>query len=188
LKEIERRSGKARKNTIGPDSFLQRARRREGELPARELTVHPFIIEVQSANPLLTFELIYKGSRPVQLVKVWAEVPRLMIQNDWAHFPIPGHLTFETTTVEGKEYLHQEYIANVTPPERRLVGTGWVVLHPHLTPSDAPQLLKELRFPLSPDYATRGYGEQIRCQVVMGDGQTAVMPFPFDEIERRVQS
>jgi len=188
LEEIENRTGKTRKNAIDPEWLLQRVRKREAERPARELTMRPFISEIESANHSLKFELIYKGSRPVQLVKEWAEVPLTMIQNDWPHYPVPGHLTFETKTVEGKKYLHQEYVANLNAPDSRRFGANWVPLHPHLQPNVSPQPLRELRFRLSHDYATRGHGEQIRCQVVMGDGQTRVMTFPFDEIERRGQS
>ena len=185
LSEIERRTGKSRNTEIAIDSFLQCVRKREAELPAHELTILPFITEIESANHLLKFDLFYKGLRPVELVKVWAEVPSTLIQNDWPHYPIPGHLTFEATTVKGKEYLRQEYIANVTPPERRWAGAGWVILHPHLTPSDSPLLLKELRVPLSHEYATRGHGEEIRCQIVMEDGESPLIKFPFEEVKRR---
>jgi hypothetical protein len=151
------------------DAFLRQLERKEAGLPIRELTMVPFRF---SAGTSLGFDLRYNGPRPIQLVKVWAEVPRGTLDTQWNFHNVPGFLNFEQLEVKSKPYLRGEYIFNTGAPDPRH-GRSWRPLHPHCPPS-AELFLRELRFGIVPTAIAELGDEVVRCQVITKDRMSQV--------------
>jgi hypothetical protein len=88
---IARRTGRpiVASNT---SSFLTQLHRREACMPTRELCVVPFRFSI-SQSESLGFDLLYNGPRPIKLVKIWAEVPRTVLDKNWYSAGVTGFLT-----------------------------------------------------------------------------------------------
>src|SRR5215831_15136832 len=90
----------------------------------------------------LGFDLRHNGPRAIKLVKVWAEVPAVVLDRHWHRKTVPGHLIPEWKTVNGKQCLRYEYLANTAPPDVRKYGPAWNLLHPHIYPKPEPYFLR----------------------------------------------
>jgi hypothetical protein len=165
--------------------FISQLRKKEGGMPDRQLSLRPFRFNIGANTPVLGFEILYKGPRPLQLIKVSAGVPWDLVCKNWPCSGVTGHLTSERVTAKDQTFLQREYIANTTTPNLHESGIGWRPLHPHLEPSDQPRFLRELRFALTTDLPGDAADALIRCQIIAADGSSPVLAFRFGDIEIR---
>jgi hypothetical protein len=167
--------------------FLSQLTKREAALPTRELraVLFRFNFNMGHRYELLGFEIRYLGARAIRLVKVSAELPWTLKDPNWFCQDVTGHLASESSIVNGKKHLRIEYFANNTAPDRQQSGGGWRPLVAHLSPSEKPTFLYQLRFALNPDIGPGQQDEVIRCQVFAEDGVSEAFEYRFGDIEKR---
>ena len=185
IAEIANRTGRTviAQNT---NWFLAELRKKESAMPNRELLLIPFRFTCPGwTNEGLGFEISYQSPRPLNLVKVWAEVPWAVLDPNWSRAGVTGHLNSDAVDVDGEPYLRREYLANTTVPNVMEAGAGWRPLHPHLAPADVPTFLRELRFALHRDLNAALLDKRVRGQIIADDGATKVQEWRLGDLEIR---
>lgn len=154
LRAIKEQTARAVSN-VDPGAFIDQIRRTESRMPDIILRLNPVVSVHPDGRRDLKFELLYQGSRPIDIDRIEAEIPQEILRPGAQSGSAAGHLEINTEQRNGEWFFRKIRLANPNPPGEDGRYFGYQPLHPRLFPADQPVLLSEPKFEILKDAQIR---------------------------------